>query len=166
MQPAACRHDTADESAGKPGGKLVPLRVRALKLLTRRDYSPAELARRLAPHTADPGELSALLEELQRLGSLSEQRFAEQLVRKAATRYGTRRVIEQLQERGIDNELAARFQSELTASELQRARAIWAKRFGHEPADLREHGRQARFLERRGFDAEVIRRVLRSAPEE
>ncbi len=166
MQPAACRLDTADEGAGKPLGKPVSLRARALKLLTRRDYSSAELERRLSARAEDPSELSALLEELQRLGYLSEQRLAEQLVRKAATRYGTRRIIEQLQARGIDNELTARLQSELTASELQRASAIWAKRFGQLPADLHERGREARFLERRGFDAEVIRRVLRGAVEE
>jgi regulatory protein len=40
--------------------------------------------------------------------------------------------------------------SELQATELQRATAVWAKRFGHLPGDLRERGRQARFLERRG----------------
>jgi regulatory protein len=43
---------------------------------------------------------------------------------------------------------------------------VWAKRFGHLPGDLRERGRQARFLEQRGFDPGVIRRVLRGAAEE
>ena len=166
MQPAVRRLDPADPGAGKSPGKPVSLRLRALKLLTRRDYSSAELERRLTPHAAAPGELSALLEELKRLGYLSEQRLAEQLARKGAARYGTRRVIEQLQERGIDHEVAALLKSELQASELQRAHAVWAKRFGQLPADLRERGRQARFLEQRGFDAEVIRRVLRGAVEE
>jgi regulatory protein len=43
---------------------------------------------------------------------------------------------------------------------------VWAKHFGHLPGDLRERGRQARFLERRGFDPDVIGRVLRGAWEE
>ena len=34
------------------------------------------------------------------------------------------------------------------------------KRFGKLPEDLRERARQARFLEQRGFDPDVIRRVL------
>jgi len=166
MQAVARRFDPPDEGAGKPPVEPGSLRLRALKLLTRRDYSFAELERRLAPYAADPGELSGLLEELKGLGYLSEQRLAEQLVRKAAARYGTRRVMEQLQARGIDRELAAQLKTELEASELQRAHTVWARRFGHLPADLRERGRQARFLEQRGFDAEVIRRVLRGAVEE
>jgi regulatory protein len=159
---AVQRSGTNRRRATKP----VSLRARALKLLARRDYSYVELECRLAPHAADPAEVAALLEDLQRLGWLLELRLAEQLVRKSAARYGARRVVEQLQDRGIDREIAAPFQSELQASELQRARAVWAKRFGHLPGDLRERGRQARFLEQRGFDADVIRRVLRGTAEE
>jgi regulatory protein len=165
MQSAAGQDVTGSETA-KPAREPVSLRARALKLLARRDYSSVELERKLAPYVADVGELSALFEELRRLGWLSEQRLAEQLVQKSAGRFGARRIVEQLQERGIDHELAARVRGELQASELQRARAVWGKRFGRLPADLRERGRQARFLEQRGFDAEVIRRVLRGVAEE
>ncbi len=93
-------------------------------------------------------------------------RLAEQVVRKNAARYGARRIAEQLDERGVPREVAGQLNRELQASELQRARAVWAKRFGRLPADLRERGRQARFLEQRGFDPDVVRRVLRGAWEE
>src|SRR5689334_24697455 len=100
MQAGAGRLDTPEggeieRSAGKP----VSLRGRALRLLARRDYSYAELERKLAVHATDDSELSALLEDLQRLGWLSEARLAEQLVRKASVRFGARRVVQQLQER-------------------------------------------------------------------
>jgi regulatory protein len=167
MHPGPRRRDPSEADGDKPAGKpTVPLRVRALQLLKRRDYSYAELERRLARHAADAGELSTLLDELQGLGWLSEQRLAEQLVRKGASRYGARRILEQLQERGIGHEVTGRLRSELQASELQRARAVWTKRFGHLPSDLRERARQERFLEQRGFDPEVIRRVLHGAGEE
>ena len=45
-------------------------------------------------------------------------------------------------------------------NELDSARAVWLKRFGKPPASRRERARQARFLEQRGFDPEVIRQVL------
>jgi len=172
MESGAPSPDPPGKTAQRSGAnrcratKPVSLRARALKLLARRDYSYLELERRLASHAADAAELAALLEDLQRLGWLSELRLAEQLVRKSAARYGARRVVEQLQDRGIGREVAALLNSELQASELQRARAVWAKRFGRPPGDLRERGRQARFLEQRGFDADVIRRVLRGAAEE
>jgi regulatory protein len=172
MRPGARSFDTTGPgtkryaAAEKPVGRTVSLRGRALKLLGRRDYSYAELERKLAPHAADAGELSGLLEDLQRLGWLSEQRLAEQLVRKHSARYGARKIVEQLQARGIDPALAGELRGQLEASELQRARAVWARRFGRPPADPRERGRQARFLEQRGFDPDVIRRLLPGAPEE
>ena len=166
MESGAPSPDQPGKAAQRSGAKPVSLRARALKLLARRDYSYVELERRLAPHAADAAEVAALLEDLQRLGWLSELRLAEQLVRKSTARYGARRVVEQLQDRGIGREVSAPLKSELQASELQRARAVWAKRFGHLPGDLRERGRQARFLEQRGFDPGVIRRVLRGAAEE
>ena len=162
MHPGPRRLDPTEEHVSKTVGQpTVSLRVRALRLLKRRDYSYAELERRLAPHAVDGAELSTLLGELQALGCLSEQRLAEQLVRKGASRYGTRRIVEQLQERGIGAEVTERLRGELEASELARARAVWAKRFGSLPTDLRERARQARFLEQRGFDPDVITRVLR-----
>ena len=164
MYPGPRRTEAhGDKPVGKP---TVSLRVRALQLLKRRDYSYAELERRLAPHAGDPSELSALLDELQALGWLSQQRLAEALVRKGASRYGTRRILEQLKERGIGREVTDRLRSELQASELRRARMVWTKRFGSVPTDPRERGRQQRFLEQRGFDPEVIHRVLRGAGEE
>jgi len=166
MGPGEPGFDPRSETADSQHATPVSLRARALKLLARRDYSYAELERRLAPYAADAGELAALLEDLQRVGFLSDLRLAEQVVRKGAARYGARRIAEQLDERGVRRELAGQLKGELQASELRRARAVWAKRFGRLPSDLRERGRQARFLEQRGFDPEVIRRVLRGAWEE
>ena len=48
----------------------------------------------------------------------------------------------------------------LKSTELQRAREVWRRKFGALPADAAERGKQARFLAARGFDGEVIRRVL------
>ena len=166
MPASARRHETATADVqSRAGERPGSLRARALQLLKRRDYSRAELERKLAPYVEDTEALSALLAELAELGWLSEQRLAEALVRKHAARFGTRRVFEHLQERGIDPDLCERLRGELKASELERARAVWWKRFGRMPADLREQGRQARFLEQRGFEPDVIRRVLRGRDE-
>jgi regulatory protein len=48
----------------------------------------------------------------------------------------------------------------LQASEVERARAVWRKKFGVPPADAAQRAKQARFLAARGFDGAVIRRVL------
>ena len=48
----------------------------------------------------------------------------------------------------------------LRDTELQRAREVWGRKFGAPPADAAERGKQARFLAARGFDGEVIRKLL------
>jgi regulatory protein len=134
------------------------LRARALRLLARREHSRKELARRLAP--AASGDIEALLDELQARGWLSDQRVADQRLRAAAGRFGSRRVVQELIERGVPREVVAQASRRARETELASARAAWLKRFGKPPASLRERVRQARFLEQRGFDYEVIRQVL------
>ncbi len=45
--------------------------------------------------------------------------------------------------------------------DLERARAIWARKFGAVPENPKEWARQARFLQSRGFAPEVVRRLLK-----
>ncbi|MBI3068278.1 MAG: recombination regulator RecX [Betaproteobacteria bacterium] len=137
------------------------LRARALRLLARREHTRTELARKLAPHADDPGELSALLDELERRGWLSERRAAEQLVHARRGRFGAARIRRDLRDKGVPEEVIAQAVGELKAGELDAARALWQKKFGKAPADARERARQMRFLQGRGFSLEVIRRVVR-----
>ena len=67
-------------------GRDLSLRGRALKLLSLREQSRSELMRKLAPHAESPEQVQALLDDLQRAGLLSEQRFVESLVRRRASR--------------------------------------------------------------------------------
>jgi regulatory protein len=136
------------------------LRVRALHLLAARERARAELRRKLAADDADPGEVEGVLDALQREGLLSEARLAEQLIHAARGRYGSRRVLERLRERGVEGEVLAGAGQALEAQELESARAVWRKRFGRLPATLQEKAKQARFLSGRGFSSEVIHRIL------
>ena len=131
-----------------------------MRLLARREHSRLELKRKLGPHANAEGEVEALLDDLQAAGWLSEERLADQLVRAAAGRYGGRKVLQQLRDKGVGAEVAAQARDRVRGSELESARAVWSKRFGKLPDDMREWARQARFLEQRGFDPDVIRRVL------
>ena len=136
------------------------LRAQALRLLAQREYSRQQLAERLGPRTPDRSALEALLDELQLHGWLSDQRLAEQVVRAAAGRFGSRRVAQQLLARGITAESAAQALAGLRADEVENARAALHKRFRQPPVDPAEWARQARFLAQRGFEEEVIERVL------
>lgn len=144
-------------------GRDLSLRGRALKLLSLREQSRSELMRKLAPHAESPEQVQALLDDLQRAGLLSEQRFVESLVRRRASRYGRRFIEHELGEHKVAAEVAAPLLRELAGDERSRALALWRRRFGAPPADLAERARQHRFLAQRGFDGETIAWVLREA---
>jgi regulatory protein len=137
------------------------LRARALKALARREHSRQELQARLQPFAENPGELEPLLDELERLGWLSEARFVEHTTTVRRRRFGAARILHELREKGVSESALATAQSRLKDSEIDAARAVWKKKFGRLPATLEERAKQSRFLAGRGFSAEVVHRVLK-----
>ncbi|WP_235971506.1 regulatory protein RecX [Azohydromonas caseinilytica] len=103
-----------------------------------------------------------LLDWLQAQRYLSEQRFAESRVHARAGRFGNLRIRQELAQHGVA--LDAEATQRLRDTELERCRAVWARKFGAEPpADAAARARQMRFLAGRGFSADVIRRVLQAS---
>ena len=142
------------------------LRGRALKLLARREHSRAELARKLSAHTEDPAEIEAVLDDCEQRGWLSERRVVEQRVHTLRTRFGARRIERDLLAKGVSGEAVAGAMSDLKGGELEAAREVWRKKFGGRlPRTPADRARQARFLQGRGFDMEVIMKVINSRDE-
>lgn len=144
------------------GGKLT-LKARAIGLLSRREHSRSELRRKLAAHCEDPAELDALLDELQQGNWLSQERFAESLVHRRAPRHGLRRIMQELRQHQLPEDTIADMEEKLRDTELERARAVWSKRFSEPPSDAKEYARQMRYMAARGFTADSLRRVLAEA---
>jgi regulatory protein len=138
------------------------LRSRALRLLARREHSRQELARKLAAHAAEGEDVDALLDDLVKRGWLSDARYAEQAIRAKARRFGPLKLTHQLRARGLDAEtIAAGFRA-ASADGVSSMESIWRSRFHGIAADVREHARQARFLQGRGFPLEEVLRFLKS----
>jgi regulatory protein len=166
------------------------LKARALSLLTQREHSEAELRRKLMPHAKalkhvplpttqqradepvpDAGVLEAaddvdpsarideVIEWLRAHRYLDDQRFVESRLHARASRYGNLRIRQELAQHGLDRPEAA--SQALQASEFDRAREVWQRRFGTAPTNAADHARQARFLAQRGFSAEVVSKLLR-----
>ncbi len=136
------------------------LKGRALRLLSGREHSRSELQRKLASHEAEPGQLQRTLDELEAKGFIDHGRVAESVVHRRAGKLGAARIRQELQGKGLEPELVAEAVARLRGTELERARNVWRKKFQALSADAAERGKQARFLAARGFDGEVIRRVL------
>jgi len=136
------------------------LKGRALRLLSGREHSRSELERKLAAHEDEPGQLRRVLDELEAKGFIDHARVAESLIHRRAGKLGASRIRQELQAKGLDAELVAQTVAGLRDTEVQRARDVWRRKFDAPPADAAERGKQTRFLAARGFDGEVIRRVL------
>lgn len=136
------------------------LKTRALRYLARREHSRLELERKLAPHTDDPAELEKVLDEMERRGWLSAQRVVEQTLHNRRARYGSRRIVRELEDKGIAEALITEAAQQLRVGEVDAAREVWRRKFGTVPGDARERARQMRFLLGRGFDPEAVNKVV------
>lgn len=164
-------------------GPPLSLKARALQWLAQREHSRTELRRKLlrlarqraldhadgrgveaGAEAVDPAtEVDALLDWLVAQRYLSDTRFVESRVNARAARYGNLRIRQELQRHGAA--LDALASERLKTSELARARAVWARKYGSAPAtQAAERARQMRFLAGRGFSADVIRQVIRGGP--
>ncbi len=139
---------------------------RALRYLSQREHSRLELERKLARHVQDTEAASAqaqialALDQLAAADLLSEARAAESVLNSQGRRYGSRRLKQVLLLKGLEPDLISATLRQAKGTELARAREVWRRRFGEQPADAAERARQMRFMAGRGFDGDVIRRVV------
>ena len=144
------------------------LKGRALRLLAQREHSRSELMAKLARHAQEGEDLPALLDWLEQRGFIDEARVAESVLHRRAPLLGAQRVLQELRRKGLPESLLQSSAETLAQTEMQRAQAVWHRRFGSAapPATPQERARQMRFLASRGFSTEVIRRVLRGQAQE
>ena len=142
------------------------LKGRALRLLSGREHSRAELERKLGSFEEAPGELVRVLDELQAKGFISEARVIESVVHRRAAKLGTARIKQELQGKGLDPEAVTEALAGLRATEHARALEVWRKKFGEPPIDAQASAKQMRFLASRGFGGDVIRRIVAGASDD
>ncbi|MCW5222985.1 recombination regulator RecX [Verminephrobacter aporrectodeae] len=139
------------------------LRGRALRLLSQREHARAELQRKLAPHARADEDLNAVLDALEAQGFISQERSVESVLQRRAGRMGAARIRQELQAKGLPPEAVQQAVAQLQGSELERAGAVWRRKFGAPATDAQSRAKQMRFLMARGFSGDVARRVLRDA---
>jgi regulatory protein len=151
-----------DKPAARVGFGL-SLKGRALRLLSGREHSRAELERKLKAHEETPGQLAQVLDDLQAKDFISEARVVESVINRRASRFGASRIKYELLNKGLGAEAVAEAVNSLKASELERACEIWRKKFDGPAPDAAGRAKQMRFLAARGFGGDVIRRVVTHA---
>lgn len=149
-------------ASSKPGRSL---KGRALGYLSRREYSRAELARKLAPYASEDEPVEPVLDALEQEGWLSDARFAESLVHRRASRVGAARIVNELKRHAVGDTLVEAVSAQLRETEWARAQAVWSKKFGALPQTPAERAKQARFLAARGFSSATIVKLLKGGDE-
>ncbi len=147
----------------RPAGAL---RLAALRLLSRRDYTTAELTKRLLDRGFVPEEVAAAVARLVADGSLDDRRAARNHVR-IATQVKSRgrvRILGELRARGIDETLAREALAGLSAEDDHQAiERLLARQLAGAPPSPADRDRLFRKLLRRGFPADAIAAVLKKS---
>jgi regulatory protein len=163
------------------------LKARALRLLSQREHSRAELAKKLgdylslqakverasnardhdqersptdAPALSHEVQIAAVLDDFERRGWLSDARYAEALVRRRSERYGMRKIKDELQRAGVSSDASAALLDGLKNTEFERAKELFDRKFGDITQDQKIRARQYRFLVSKGFNPEIVAKVI------
>ena len=141
---------------------------RALDALSRRARSISELSRWLKQRDYEPDDIAEVIERLTSAGLLDDARYAELFARSRLLdrKLSGRRVLLELGRRGITREMAADAVRAVTedegVDEYASAEAVALKKFrtmGSLAPDVARR-RLFGFLARRGYDSDVVRRVV------
>lgn len=155
-----------EEEEVKPSSrqrKQPSLKARAVQYLARREYSRLELRGKLLRYLQpeqEEAEVDRLLDELEGLKYLSDERYAKSRARIRSNKYGNARIEFELRRQGLEEDIVKEAMEPLE-SEAERARALWLRRFkGKTPEDFKEKTKQIRYLAGRGFSFDVIQKVI------
>ncbi|PNU18996.1 recombinase RecX [Geothermobacter hydrogeniphilus] len=157
------------ERKNRPGAREQDPWPVALRLLTRRDHSRAELQRKLLQRGFDAEAVTRVLDRCRQLGYLDDRRYAEQLARSLAGsgRAVGRRLELELKKRGIESSLVEQACAAVDAR-TDRGNLIIdlaARRypgFDYARADDARRRRVVNFFLRRGFPLGEILAALNS----
>lgn len=140
--------------------------IAAMRLLNYQMRTTAELRQRLHMKEFPPGAINRVLDKLTNLGLVDDVRFAEAFIasKVASKPIGKRELERKLREKGVSKETASQALSAVSNDETQIEFALQAAEIKirslkrYELKKRRE--KLVAFLARRGFDWDVIRKVV------
>lgn len=134
----------------------------ALRLLTRREHGALELCEKLQQKGFSPIEAKDALDNCQRLGLQSDNRFVEVYCRSRIRQgYGPIKISQELKSKGIEPELIVNELTQEKDNWLTYALEVWQKKNkGQIGMSFAEKQKQQRFLLYRGFNMDTITMLM------
>ena len=142
------------------------LRSYAFAVLTRKEYSKADLIEKLALYALDRGEVLKLVDELAKENYQSDQRVAEMMLSSQKRKgKGPNRIKMALKSKKIDSDL---IQNELKETDWnEQAYQLKVKKFGLDvEKEPKLKAKQIRFLMYRGFEMDAIMKAISKKADE
>lgn len=153
--------DLAPKPQGLTGTRL---RSYAFAVLTRKEYSKADLTEKLMTYAQSREEVLTLVDELSANNYQSDQRVAEMTVRSQVRRgKGPNRIKLALRAKQLDRALVQEDIAEIDWYE--QAYQLKVKKYGTEVSkDPKIKAKQIRFLQYRGFEMDAIMKAISKKP--
>lgn len=130
-------------------------------MLSAREHSAKELFDKLVQKGFEVDEVSDALVDLQNDGLQSDTRFAESFVRSWVGKgRGEVRIRMDLQQHEVGSDIIEHAMHIEPIDWLRQITIVWEKKFNQAPSSLSEKAKQVRFLQQRGFPADLIYQVI------
>ena len=141
------------------------LRNRALYYLAKREYSFQELVNKTLNYAEELGlnkkDCEFIISKLREQNLQLDQRFCESYINSKKNKFGAQKIVFELTQKGVSEDLVATFIGELVNNEYDLALQVWNKKYSHVTQDINEKAKQIRFMQSRGFSFETIKKIIK-----
>lgn len=134
----------------------------AIGLLSRREHSTKELTQKLSLRKFELDEISVVVDYLLEEDYLSNERFAESILRTRVNKgYGWLYIKNELSQKGVSSSIIYELKNNQQIDWYLQAELAYNKRFGTTAVtDQKDKAKRARFLQGRGFSSDEIFSLL------
>ena len=136
-------------------------REKALYLLSMRDHSRGELERKLR-RTAGEQTAAEMAARMEEIGLVNDEAYAARLAEELAARrfYPRRRILQELQEKGVSRVQAEAAAEAVDGEDWERAAQLLRRKYAHRLRTPDDRRRTMAALGRYGFGGDAVRRAL------
>ena len=137
-------------------------RKKAMDFLALREYGQKELINKLRSKGFSDEISSSVVERLTEDGLQNDSRFIESFIRSRIKQgKGQLKITQELEQKNLPSQSIYSALGNLDMNWLELAHEVRIKKFGNNlPADFNKKAKQIRFLQSRGFENEIIRKIL------
>lgn len=145
----------------------IKLKNYVLWLLSRQDYSKAQITQKLAMKGADKAFAESLINWCENHGFIDDIRYAESFVRRQLNKgLGLLRIKSEAYQKGIDASHVETIVEELEIDWYLQAQSAYNRKFTntHKILDFKEKAKRMRYMSYRGFNHDQIEFAMQTSP--